>query len=322
MSTELYKRYRPATLDAVEGQDVAVKTLKQFARLGQIPHALLFSGPSGCGKTTLARIVAKNLLDAGDGDVVEINCGSVDSPLDMVRDLDNTKSRAPLTGKHRVWILDELQTFSRARLAQEGMLKILEDTPKHAYYMLCTTDPQKVIKTIRNRCTEIGIKPLTDKAVTNLVTKVWTAENPTVKMPASLLSKIVERAMGSGRKSLVLLEQAIRHGGSESDMVNALQATGEEAAAFNLIKVLMPWGKGGTAPWADIAKVLKEIEGEDAEGLRRMVLAVARGSILKPESTPAVKDRSYLIICEFESNFFDSGHAGLARACYAIANGK
>jgi DNA polymerase III gamma/tau subunit len=306
MTTELYKVYRPAKLDDVVGQATAVKSLKAFK---SVPHAILFHGPTGCGKTTLARIMAgrvgcdiTNRFDYG-----EVNCGVVESAIDMVRDIDRTMMGAPLCGTARVWILDEVQSLSRAKFAQEALLKVLEETPPHVYFFLCTTDPRKILAAIRNRCTEIVVKPIPPKELRGMLADVAARER--VKASAELLDKIVDFAAGSGRRALVELEKVT--GLPEDERVDAVGAAGAERAAFDLVKALLPWK--GKPQWTEVARVLKDVEDQEPEGLRQLVLSAARSALLKSGSPQA-----YVTIDCLREPFWDqnSGRALLAARCY------
>lgn len=313
--TELYKRHRPQTYDEVVGQESAVKVLKSFK---EVPHAIVFTGPSGTGKTTLARITAETRLGCSVDnkfDYNEVNCGVVESALSMVRDIEQSMSGAPLRGRTRVWILDEVQAFSKNRFAMEALLKILEETPKHVYFMLCTTDPKKIITAVLNRCTKIPVKPIPAKELRAMLADV--AGREMVKVSSDLLDKITEYAEGSGRAALVELEKVLGIDDPEERMA-AVGRQGAERGAFELVKVLLPWK--GKPNWPAVSTVLKEIEGEDAEGIRHMVLASARSMLLKTGNGLAAA-----AIYRMREPFFDAaGRALLAQACFDIvqdANG-
>ena len=159
MSKELYKKHRPKNLKRVFGQSVAIGTLKPLIEAKQVPHSLLLTGPSGCGKTTLARILVKELKCA-KADFMEVNCADFRG-IDTVRDIRTRMMQAPIGGDCRVWLIDEAHMLTSA--AQTAFLKMLEDTPDHIYFFLATTHPQKLLKTIKTRCTEIKLKEMTAK---------------------------------------------------------------------------------------------------------------------------------------------------------------
>lgn len=312
--TELYRRYRPVVLEEVVGQPEAVKIIKGFG--DKIPHALLFYGPSGTGKTTLARIVATRVgcSPTSRFDYQEINCGMVESALDTIRRIDRGLSDAAI-GKCRVYVLDEVQSFSRAKFAQEAALKMLEDCPDHVYFALCTTDPKKIITTIRNRCTQIEVKALSNKDIDGLIRKV--AKREQFDLFDRVAEKIVEVAAGSARAALVNLEKVIGIDGDERQQAAAVSAIGENPNVFELVKALLPWK--GNPEWKTVADVLERIKEEDPEGVRLMVLSSARSQLIKTGNPLAYK----AIKC-LDEPFYDraSGHALLAAGCYQVVHGK
>ena len=147
---ELYKKYRPDGYGDLVGQAPAVKVLRGLLKKG-LPHAMLLTGPSGCGKTTVARII-KNKLQCQDSDFVELNSAS-DRGIDVIRGIDGRMRLGGLLGGPRIWLFDECHRLTKD--AQEAMLKYLEDTPSHVYFLLATTEPDKLITAIRTRCTEV-----------------------------------------------------------------------------------------------------------------------------------------------------------------------
>lgn len=203
MSDELYKRHRPARFQDVLGQEEAVGMLVEMGRKGSIPHTILFTGDSGTGKTTLARIL-KDKLKCGDADFCELNAAD-DKGIDMARDLKQRSGLSPIQGPCRIWLIDECANLTSQ--AQECLLKLLEDTPKHVYYFLCTTDPQKLKKTIITRSTEIRTKPLKPAMLKKLVLDVVGKEGKQIE--SDVADKIADIAEGSARKALVLLHQVI-----------------------------------------------------------------------------------------------------------------
>lgn len=310
---EYYKVHRPQTLDDLIGQPVVVKTIRGFKN---IPHTLLMQGPSGTGKTTTARVVARMLgCDPSNKfDYSEINCGAVESPLDKVREIKGGMTGAGLMTAHRVYVLDELQTWSRAKGAQEALLKILEDTPPHVYFILATTEPKRVIPTILNRCTKITFHAVKADDLSALVTKVVAAER--LDVARDVVAAVVEAANGSPRAALVELERVA--GLPPAERLAAVSAAGAEKAAFDLVRELIPFR--GAPAWSRVAAVLSAIEEEDPEGLRQMVLASARTRLLKggPDASMC-----YRAIRCLDQPFYDraSGRALLAAACYSIVYG-
>lgn len=301
---ELYKKFRPKTLKAVLGQPGPVASLQRFVANNNVPHAMLFTGPSGCGKTTLARILVRE-LGCSKADFQELNCADFKG-IDMVRDLRRSAGLAPMEGPCRVWLIDEAHELTGP--AQQAFLKLLEDTPGHVYFMLATTDPGKLRKTIHTRCTEIRLSSMSNVAMLRLLDRV--CERAGITTGPAVKDAIMEAAEGSARKALVLLEQAGFLDGEEAQL-QAVQASQEsKTQAIELARALL-----GGAGWPAVAKLLKEIT-EDPESLRHMVLGYCAAVLL---GGGRMSGRAFHIIDVFGSNFYDSKRPGLIAACYEVA---
>lgn len=306
MNEVLYLKHRPKTFKEVVGQSDAIATLTSLAKQKQFPHALAFFGESGCGKTTLARIVAEK-LKCGKPDLNEINAAE-SRGIEMVRAIQKRMNLKPIAGECRVWIIDECHQLTPD--AQSALLKILEDTPQHVYFMLCTTDPQKLKKTIHTRCTKIIIKPVQTSDMQALLKRVVKEEG--AEVTDDVIDKIVEFAEGSCRQALVTLNAVI--GMEDEDaMLDAISNSNIQEDAFELAKMLM----NSSVNWTAVGEKLKDFKQKevDPEGIRRMVLGFAAGCLRGKGNHPL----AYNVIQAFKSNFFDSGHAGLTAACYEVA---
>lgn len=301
---ELYRKHRPKSFKKVRGQESAVTMLQSMLERGKVPHTLLFSGPSGCGKTTLARIM-QSKLDISDTDFQEINCADFRG-VDMVREIRDRMGLAPIGGKARGYLIDEAHKLTGD--AQNAFLKILEDTPSHVYFFIATTEPTKLLPTIRTRSTEVKLKAFAEQTLSELLTEVASREE--ITLPQSVQDALVEHSEGSARKALVLLHQ-IAGISDEKEMLAAVETSDSKTQAIELARNLL---KG--SPWKVISAILKDLDDEP-ESLRRMILGYA-GSVLLNSANP----RAMAIIDCFERNFFDSGKAGLIAACFAVTRSK
>lgn len=308
MTTELYKRFRPGKLADVVGQDTAVKVLEKMLKERKVPRALLFTGPSGTGKTTLARIL-KQELGCGDWDFAEYNSAKMRG-IDTVRKIDREAGIMPAHGKCRIWLMDEVHQVTRD--AQEALLKLLEDTPKTAYFFLATTEPNKLIPAVRNRCTQVALKPVPPKAVREVVSRVLKAEGR--KVGVEVVDEVVNQADGSVRKALVLLEQALAL--EDDDERLALLQTAEETrtTAFELTKALI-WEN---VKWPQIAKMIASMEDTNWEGIRHLILTNATNTLLKGGKGG---DKAFAVIQACRDAWYDCGRAGLVASCYEVLHG-
>lgn len=304
MATELFKRYRPKSLKYVEGNKGTITSLRNMLKNDTLPHTILFHGPSGCGKTTLARILA-NEMGCKDMDLVEMNCSSFRG-IDTIREIMRSMNLAP-SGSCRIWILDEVHQLSRD--AQNASLKMLEDTPNHVYFFLCTTEPQKLLTTIRNRCSPQPVVSLSHSQLLDVIARVVRRARLDVSLDVAV--EIADSVEGSARQALVILDKVRNLPESEriAAVAIALEAPQE---VLDLCRVL--FNRKGVN-WRSIGKLLKELNAEP-ESVRWAVMGYARAILLKGKN-----ERAYSVICAFEQNFYDSKHAGLARACYEVAFG-
>lgn len=305
---ELYKRYRPKGFKGLVGQDGAVNSIETLVSGGKIPHAILLTGPSGCGKTTIARILRKH-LECGEQDLYELNCADFRG-IEDVREIRRLMGFSPITGKSRIWIIDEAHKLTND--AQNALLKILEDTPSHAYFFLCTTDPQKLLKTIHTRCTEIKLSSLSNGALTQLIQRVASREG--MEISEDICSEMIEASQGSARKALVILEQ-VGNLKTEEEQIKAIQATSiNKEHAIRLARGLI----NPTVTWGDVAPILKEMIDEP-EGVRYLVLSYCRSVLL---GGGKLAPRAFLVIDIFSDNFYDSKQAGLAAACWEVVHSR
>lgn len=307
---EIYKRHRPHTLMDIVGQDCVVKALLEMKRKGKIPHTILLSGPSGTGKTSTARIL-KEELDCSDHDFNEMNCADVRG-IENVREIRSHMGMSPMGGKCRIWLIDEAHKLTTD--AQNALLKMLEDTPAHVYFFLATTEPAKLLPTVRSRCTELKFKLLSDPSLKDIVRSVSAEE--AIELDDRVLDEIVTSAAGNARKALVILEHASRVA-SKADQLEVVEGSTKNEA-FALCQTLVkPKPK-----WADVAKILSTIEGEP-EGLRQMVLSYFHKVITG--SNPRSHAQAAVVLENFcRKQFFAKAELSLAcwQTCWDLNSSK
>ena len=308
---QLYRKYRPQTLDTVIGQDVAVSQLKQFVAGKNVPHVLGFYGEPGVGKTTLARIMATEVGCTDLRNIIEMNMGQK-TGIDDIRSIQDNLTYRPLGGGPWVYILDEFHSCSKQ--AFQGLLKVFEDTPTYVYFFVCTSQPEKIDKAIRTRITGIQLANLTAVELVNLMTQVLRKEHPTVcDEPYKMLPKIAFAAQGSARRALVLLEQCVAVGfESESLTQICSNADDELNDLFPICKAVMWPGKES---WESIyADYLSKMTDDEVEQARWMLLRYAEKCMKESKNA----GRSAKVITAMKAPFFDSKKPGFIANYYLV----
>lgn len=211
----LYRKYRPTKLADVIGQPQVTDILAAMAKTGQFAHSYLFTGQRGTGKTTVARILAHliNQLDYKDGavsqhvDIIEIDAASNNS-VDDIRNLRDSINLAPMQCPYKVYIIDEFHMLSKA--AFNALLKTIEEPPRHAIFILATTELQKVPATILSRVQRYQFRTVAPDVLAKHLQKICANEHITIDDAA--LQLIAEQGGGSVRDSITILDQMASSG--------------------------------------------------------------------------------------------------------------
>jgi DNA polymerase III gamma/tau subunit len=305
----LHTKCRPSTFDDLIGNSDTVNSLKSKLAQGTLHRSILLQGPSGCGKTTIARIL-KAALGCSDFDFVEINMGNIGGVATAREIIKNIKLR-PMQGRCRIYLLDEVQQATRD--FQNALLKPLEDTPPYAYFILCTTDPQKLLITIRNRCAAYEVGNLNDDQIAELMRR--TAEEENKPIDSQVISDIIIAADGCPRQAMVILDQII-----DLDPRRQRRAIksfiGEAAATIELCQALLK-----CSPWAKVQDILKGIEDEP-EKVRRAVIGYMAAVVINNEGDMRKSDRAEKVYRCFEKPFYDTLRPGLVFSCWRAVEGK
>lgn len=293
--------YRPRDFNEVVGNKATIKSLEAILARDKkdVPHSWLITGPSGCGKTTIGRIIA-NILGCTGHDYYEVDSADFRG-IDTIREIRRMMQYRPMESSCRVWLLDECHQLSKD--GQSALLKALEDTPEHVYFILCTTDPQKLLPTIRGRCATFQVEALSEDEITQLLREVAGAERK--RIPNDVLKQIARDSLGSSRNALQVLEKVIDL--NADDMLEAAKQTAErENAVIDLCRALIKKEK-----WAKVSEIIKGLENEDTESIRLAVMGYCSSVLLGGD-----EPRAFLIMDACKDPFYNNGKSGLVHACY------
>lgn len=236
----LYRKYRPSNFDEVVGQQPIIQTLKNAIVQNRIAHAYLFCGPRGTGKTSIAKIFAKMLNCEDESnkpcgkcinckmvqkgshpDIIEIDAAS-NNGVDEVRNLIDKVKYAPMQGKYKVYIIDEVHMMTTG--AFNALLKTIEEPPAHVVFILATTEPNKVIPTIISRCQRFDFNKVSQKDIEKRLSIVCKEEK--IEIDPEAISLIAQLADGGMRDSLSILDQCIAYCSSNITVDNVREIYG------------------------------------------------------------------------------------------------
>jgi DNA polymerase-3 subunit gamma/tau len=233
-SNTLYLKYRPQNLEEIVGQEELVKVLQNSAKTGNIAHAYLFSGGRGTGKTTTARAFAKELGIHKD-DILELDAAS-HGGVEEFKNLLESVHTLPYFSKYKMYILDEIHMLTKH--ASNAFLKTLEEPPTHCIFVLCTTDPEKMLDTILSRCTKFNLKSPNQETLAKFLADVAKKENQ--KIDKEAIQLIALTGDGSYRDSLSNLQKVFSFTDEKytEDFVSKILGVPQISAIFTYLKAL------------------------------------------------------------------------------------
>jgi DNA polymerase-3 subunit gamma/tau len=346
----LYRKYRPATFAEVIGQEHVTEPLSTALAAGRINHAYLFSGPRGCGKTSSARILARSLncekgptptpcgvCDScvalapngpGNVDVVELDAAS-HGGVDDTRELRDRAFYAPAQSRYRIFIVDEAHMVTTAGF--NALLKIVEEPPEHLIFVFATTEPEKVLPTIRSRTHHYPFRLLAPRTMRALLERICASEDVTVD--DAVYPLVIRAGGGSPRDTLSVLDQLLA--GAEGnrveyrralallgatdvalidDAVDAL-AAGDAAALFGAVEAVIDAGHDPRRFATDLLERFR-----DLIVLQSVPDAIARGVVDGPEDVlERMRDQATRIGTATLTRYAEVVHAGLGEMRGATA---
>ncbi len=300
MAEALYRKYRPQVFEDVVGQEHIERTIKNAIATDKVSHAYLFTGPRGTGKTTTARLLAKALLcekgptaepdgtcdqctqiaEGSHPDVYELDAASRTGVENVREEIIGRVNYAPTRGRYKVYIIDEVHMLSTA--AFNALLKTLEEPPGHVVFIMCTTDPHKVLETIQSRCQRFDFRRISNEEIVSRLGAICMEEG--IEFEGDALELVAQRAEGGMRDALTSLEQLITFGEGRvtreaaERMLGALDSTGlAEIVRFigaRDVAACFRWTADYMETGADLAQFVHDL----AERVRTMyVMSLAEG---------------------------------------------
>lgn len=298
---------RPTTLQSFVGNDALKANLQAIIQREDRPRTFLFVGPSGTGKTTLARILAKE-LKCEDIDLYEYNSANLRG-IDTVRELIAQANLSP-KGPCKFYILDEIHQQTNA--AQEAMLKMLEDAPRNCYYALATTAPEKLLTTIKTRCTTFTTTKLTSNEMESLVVRTVLFCNKV--LDNAVLGELVKSAEGCPREAMKLLDQILAIDDRTKQLEILRNTNVSESAIIDICRRLFK-DDVGYSKWVDIRTMLVALPETDPEKVRRSILGYLQAVLLKVKTNEG-GIRVARLMEEFNNNYYSTGKSGLTKSLF------
>jgi DNA polymerase-3 subunit gamma/tau len=297
----LHVDYRPKNFDSFYGNKIIIKNLIEAIKNKTLAHTILFHGAKGCGKTTLARIIKKELgcSNLGFFEFNNANTRGIDTARDII---DNIQFKA-VDGSIKIFVLDEVHKTTND--FQNALLKVTEEPPSYVYFILCTTEPKKLLNTLYNRCVKFQVSELKNKEIEELLRNVIKKEK--IKLNEDILEIIIDESEGNPRQALIMLN-IVRYSNTTREASKLItEVTDLSKNTLDLCRALLKRDN-----WKMVASILKKLK-EDPETVRYGIL----GYMSKVLLDKGIPQAAIVMEC-FEDTFFNSKKAGLILACYRV----
>jgi DNA polymerase-3 subunit gamma/tau len=302
--------HRPSSWKEFVGNESLVKSLRTELKKSNRSHAYLFYGESGVGKTTLARLIAKELKCATQN-IIEYNIAD-NTSVENAREIARSMKYVPLTlndeSKVKVYILDEFHRASPN--AQDCLLKPLEEPSDHAYFIICTTDPNKVVKTIRSRCMQYEVRTLNVDDMLVLLDSI--AEKEHIEIDEVVLEKIAKVSEGRAREALKLLGQ-VSNIKNVDDALSLITLGIEDTEVIEVCRAIA--NRKDKQKWKTVANLISNLKVEP-EKCRLACLSYFTSIMLNQKSSSGTVEWAALKAECFENNLYNSGKGGFVLMCY------
>jgi DNA polymerase-3 subunit gamma/tau len=293
---------RPQDLDGLIGQDSTVKSLKSMMDRDKLPQVLCFHGHTGCGKTTTAKILGKMI----GGRVIELNIGDLRG-IDSSREIERSCRLGTFTSKGKIYVLNECHQATKD--FWNNLLETLEFPPPNVYFVLCTTEPEKLLPAVKSRCKMLKFSALSSRDIERILERALEKEGIS-DFPKRHIRSIASNSNGSARQALVVLDSVIDMEEDEAIRDVITSSIGEDVESIELARAIM-----GKSTWPEVVEILKSLKdkGFEAEKVRISISGYLE-SVMKNRKKLPSQGLSFAATCFAESMMYGR-HPALTVAC-------